>query len=94
MDLLTVAVPQLPNLEGILGVATGSVEQMAAREKEIVRSILAVTAMVVGSSKALSRTMAELEYYSVHDPLTGLHNRRYFNDMLAYEIDRSKPPPA
>jgi len=90
VDLLTVAVPEtLPNLEGILGVGYGSVEQMAAREKEIVRSILAVMVMVVGSSKALSRTMAELEYYSVHDPLTGLHNRRYFNDMLAYEIDRS-----
>lgn len=90
VDLLTVAVPEtLPNLEGILGVGYGSVEQMAAREREIVRSILAVMVMVVGSSKALSRTMAELEYYSVHDPLTGLHNRRYFNDMLKYEIDRS-----
>lgn len=90
VDLLTVAVPEaLPNLEGVLGVGYASSEQMAAREQEIVRAILAVMVMVVGSSKALTRTMAELEYYSVHDPLTGLHNRRHFNDVLSDEIDRS-----
>jgi diguanylate cyclase (GGDEF)-like protein len=46
--------------------------------------------MVVGSSKVLSRTLLELEYYAVHDPLTGLHNRRQFNEMLNYEISRSE----
>jgi diguanylate cyclase (GGDEF)-like protein len=43
----------------------------------------------VGSSKVLSRTLLELEYYSLHDPLTGLYNRRQFNDILRYEIGRS-----
>jgi len=33
--------------------------------------------------------MGELEYYSTHDPLTGLYNRRYFNEMLEYEVGRS-----
>jgi diguanylate cyclase (GGDEF)-like protein len=90
VDLLTVSVPQtLPGLEGVLGVGYAPMEGMGAREREIVRSILAVMVMVVGSSKALSRTMAELEYHSVHDPLTGLHNRRYFNEMLAHELARS-----
>ncbi len=56
----------------------------------MVRSILSVMVMVVGSSKVLSRTLAELEYYAMHDPLTGLYNRRQFNNMLEYEIGRSE----
>ncbi len=92
IKLITVSVPDLDklNLAGLLGVAYGSVQKLSAQEASVIRSILAVMVMVVGSSKALSRTMAELEYYSSHDPLTGLHNRRYFNDMLEYEIGRSE----
>jgi diguanylate cyclase (GGDEF)-like protein len=63
---------------------------LTPQEESVIRSILAVMVMVVGSSKVLSRTLAELEYYSLHDPLTGLYNRRYFNDMLKYEIGRSE----
>lgn len=90
--LLTVAVPgQEPGLAGILGAAfASSGAGLTAQEESVIRSILAVMVMVVGSSKALSRTLAELEYYSMHDPLTGLYNRRYFNQMLEYEIGRSE----
>ncbi|MFA6920308.1 MAG: bifunctional diguanylate cyclase/phosphodiesterase [Gallionella sp.] len=92
IKLITVSVPDLEvlNLAGLLGVAYGSVQKLTQQEASVIRSILAVMVMVVGSSKALSRTMAELEYYSTHDPLTGLYNRRYFNDMLEYEIGRSE----
>ena len=92
IKLITVAVPDLETLDlaGLLGVAYGSIEKLSAQESSIIRSILSVMVMVVGSSKTLSRTMAELEYYSSHDPLTGLYNRRYFNDMLQYEIGRSE----
>ncbi|ADE11292.1 putative bifunctional diguanylate cyclase/phosphodiesterase [Sideroxydans lithotrophicus] len=92
IDLITVRVPQLDmlNLAGVLGVAYGSMQKLTAQEASVIRSILAVMVMVVGSSKALSKTLAELEYYSTHDPLTGLHNRRHFNEMLEYEIDRSE----
>jgi len=92
IDLITVRVPDLDvlNLAGVLGVAYGSLEKLNAQEASVIRSILAVMVMVVGSSKALSKTLSELEYYSAHDPLTGLHNRRHFNDMLQYEIDRSE----
>ncbi|TAN47611.1 MAG: bifunctional diguanylate cyclase/phosphodiesterase [Methylococcaceae bacterium] len=90
VQMIAVAVPEhAPNLAGMLGVACASSQTRSAQESSIIRSILSVMVMVVGSSKALSRTMSELEYYSVHDPLTGLHNRRYFNDMLEYEIGRS-----
>lgn len=89
--LITVAVPEhTPKLAGLLGVAYASMDKLTIQEESIIRSILAVMVMVVGSSKVLSRTLAELEYYSMHDPLTGLYNRRQFSSMLEYEIGRSE----
>lgn len=92
IKLISVSVPDLEliNLAGVLGVAYGSMHKLTAQESSVIRSILAVMVMVVGSSKALSKTMGELEYYSTHDPLTGLYNRRYFNEMLEYEVGRSE----
>jgi diguanylate cyclase (GGDEF)-like protein len=89
--MITVAVPEhTPKLAGVLGVAYASVNKLSVQEESIIRSILAVMVMVVGSSKVLSRTLTELEYYSMHDPLTGLYNRRQFSSMLDYEIGRSE----
>lgn len=92
IEMIMVGVPEIENvnLAGLLGVAYASTLRPSAQEIAVIRSILAVLVMVVGSSKALGRTLAELEYYSSHDPLTGLHNRRYFNEMLEYEVGRSK----
>lgn len=90
--LITVPVPDrdTSSLAGLLGIAYASSDGLTPQESSVIHSILAVMVMVVGSSKALNRTLSELEYYSTHDPLTGLHNRRYFNDVLAYEIGRSE----
>jgi diguanylate cyclase (GGDEF)-like protein len=89
--LITVAVPEhTPKLAGLLGVAYASSSMLSAQEESVIRSILAIMVMLVGSSKALSRTLSELEYYSTHDALTGLYNRRHFNAMLDYEIGRSR----
>ncbi len=92
IKMLTVPVPgdERLNLAGLLGVAYGASQNLSAQEESVIRSILAVMVMVVGSSKVLNRTLSELEYYSSHDPLTGLHNRRYFNEMLDYEVGRSE----
>nr|WP_242462922.1 bifunctional diguanylate cyclase/phosphodiesterase [Persephonella atlantica] len=46
--------------------------------------------LIVGSSKALSKAISELEYYAGHDPLTDLYNRRTFEDFLRYEVSRAK----
>jgi diguanylate cyclase (GGDEF)-like protein len=90
IKMITVPVPdQAYGLDGLLGVAYASANVLSTQEQTIIRSLLSVMVMVVGSSKVLSRTLSELEYYSVHDPLTGIHNRRYFNDMLEYEVGRS-----
>lgn len=90
--MITVPVPDMDssNLSGLLGIAYASLDKLTPQESSVIHSILAVMVMVVGSSKALSRTLSELEYYSTHDPLTGLHNRRYFNEMLGYELGRSE----
>jgi diguanylate cyclase (GGDEF)-like protein len=89
--MITVAVPEhTPKLAGLLGVAYVASGELSPQEESVVRSILSVMVMVVGSSKVLSRTLAELEYYAMHDPLTGLYNRRQFNNMLEYEIGRSE----
>lgn len=94
-DIETIMVP-LKNREmcdwaGFIGVGYATArEALTLQEESVVRSILGVMVMVVGSSKALSRTLTELEYYSNHDPLTGLYNRRYFNEMLDYEVGRSE----
>ncbi len=92
IEMITVPVPDLemPNLGGLLGVAFGSMRKLSIQEESVIRSTLAVMVMVVGSSRTLSRTLSELEYYSTHDPLTGLHNRRYFHDMIHYEEGRSE----
>lgn len=34
--------------------------------------------------------LEKLEHHSMHDPLTELHNRRYFNAILSYEVSRSE----
>ncbi len=89
--MISVPVPDhAPNLAGLLGVAYAVENKLSAQEESVIRAILAVMVMVVGSSKVLSRTLLELEYYAVHDPLTGLHNRRQFNEMLQYEVSRSE----
>ena len=89
--MITVAVPDhSPRIAGLLGVAYVASGELTPQEESVVRSILSVMVMVVGSSKVLSRTLAELEYYSMHDPLTGLYNRRQFNNILEYEIGRSE----
>ena len=89
--MISVPVPDhAPNLAGLLGVAYAAENKLSPQEESVIRAILAVMVMVVGSSKVLSRTLLELEYYAVHDPLTGLHNRRQFNEMLNYEISRSE----
>lgn len=90
VETITVAVPEgIPQTSGILGVAFASAHPRPPEEAPIIRSILAVMVMVVGSSRVLSRTLSELDYYSRHDALTGLFNRRYFNECLEQELSRS-----
>jgi diguanylate cyclase (GGDEF)-like protein len=90
VDMITVGVPKhTPRLDGVVGMAFGADQTLSPQEESTIRSILSVMVMVVGSSKALSRTLEDLEYYAVRDPLTGLYNRRHFNEVLETERDRA-----
>jgi len=91
VDMITVGVPQhTERLDGVVGVAFGSDQALSPQEESTIRSILSVMVMVVGSSKVLSRTLEELEYYAVREPLTGLYNRRHFNEVLEKEMERAR----
>jgi diguanylate cyclase (GGDEF)-like protein len=89
VQLLTAAMPeQASKLKGLLGMAFDAEEGITSQEETVIRSILAVLVMVIGSSKVLSNTLRELEYNTMHDPLTGLYNRRHFNAMLEQALNR------
>ena len=92
LQIVTAPIPNLDgsNTIGLLGVAYPDGKETNAQQLSLIRSIMAVMVMVVGSSRALNRTLSELEYYSAHDPLTGLHNRRAFTDLLNHELVRSE----
>lgn len=92
LELMSMPIPSLDALmgSGMLGVAHADRAGISAQAASVIRSILSVMVMVVGSSKALGRTLSDLEYFSTHDPLTGLNNRRYFNDILQVEQARSQ----
>ncbi|MDQ7055372.1 MAG: bifunctional diguanylate cyclase/phosphodiesterase [Persephonella sp.] len=82
--------PESPEIGGIIGVVVLSERKITRKELEILHSILSIMTLIVGSSKALSKAISELEYYAGHDPLTDLYNRRTFEDFLRYEISRVK----
>lgn len=90
--LIVAPIPQLDTatMNGLLGIVHARGAGMSEQEASVIRSVLSVMVMVVGSSKALGRTLSELEYFSTHDSLTGLFNRRYFNDVLQSEQARSQ----
>ena len=78
------------NLGGLLEMGYFSSLPLGIDEESIIKSILSVMVMVIGSSRTLKKTLTELDYHAKQDPLTGLYNRRYFNGFLENEIERSK----
>lgn len=78
------------NLGSLLEMGYFSSLPLGVDEKSIIRSILSVMVMVIGSSKTLKRTLTELDFHAKQDPLTELNNRRYFNEFLEKEIERSR----
>ncbi|NPA16805.1 MAG: EAL domain-containing protein [Aquificae bacterium] len=79
-----------PGIGGVLGLVVLSESRLTKKEENILNSILSIMTLVTGSSRALSRAITELEYYAGHDPLTGLYNRRIFEDLLRYEVSRAQ----
>jgi len=74
-------------IEGIL-LVDNSMTKNPIDDKTI--TILSIISHAVGiainNSKIYSNALRE----AIHDELTGLHNRRYFNERLVDEVDRSR----
>ncbi len=75
------------SIEGIL-LIDNSESKTPIDEKTI--TILSVIAHAVGIAINNSKTYSRVLRDSIHDELTGLHNRRYFNERLIDEVDRAK----
>lgn len=58
--------------------------------EESVVTMLSVIAHGVGFAINNAKTYSSVLRDSIHDDLTGLHNRRYFNERLIDEVDRAK----
>ncbi len=79
-----------PQLGGIVGIGLESrlIEDKATQI--VVSSLLSMLINAVGSSKAISDYVKQIEFYAMRDPLTFLYNQRTFWELLNYEIDRAK----
>lgn len=51
---------------------------------------LSVIVLTGSLARSLRKTLRTTYYNATHDPLTGLHNRRAFDEFLAAEISRQK----
>lgn len=74
-------------IEGIL-LVDNSQSGRPIEDKTI--SILSVIAHAVGIAINNSKTYTHALQEAIHDDLTGLHNRRYFNERLMDEVERAK----
>ena len=74
-------------IEGILLVDNSQSKKFIDEKTIAILSVIAhAVGIAINNSKAYSSALRE----AIHDDLTGLHNRRYFNERLIDETDRAK----
>ena len=74
-------------IEGILLVDNSMSGKSIDRETITVLSVIAhAVGIAINNTKVYSHALWD----AIHDDLTGLHNRRYFNERLVDEVDRAK----
>lgn len=78
-----------PKIGGVVGIGVHSTLVSDPIKHIVIEGILTTLINLVGSIKAISKYTRELEYFATRDPLTGLYNRRVFEDFLNYETSRS-----
>ena len=64
-------------------------QPFSQREVEAIDALLPAITLAVGRARMIER-VKELQYLATLDPLTGLHNRRYFREALAVEVHRAR----
>lgn len=78
-----------PHLGGIVGVGIESELMEDPYRRSVLDSVLATLVNVIGSAKAISSYVSEIEFYAMRDPLTFLYNQRTFWELLNYELERA-----
>jgi len=74
-------------IEGILLVDNSKSGKSIDRETITMLSVIAhAVGIAINNTKIYSHALWD----AIHDDLTGLHNRRYFNERLMDEVDRAK----
>lgn len=74
-------------IEGVLLIDNSESNELIEEKTIAALSVIAhAVGIAINNSKAYSSALRE----AIHDDLTGLHNRKYFNERLIDEIDRSK----
>ena len=79
-----------PRVGSIVGLGIGSKVVGETQMRLAIDSILATLVNVVGSARAISNYITEIEFYAMRDPLTYLYNQRIFWELLGYEVERGK----
>ncbi|WP_164930590.1 putative bifunctional diguanylate cyclase/phosphodiesterase [Aquifex aeolicus] len=78
-----------PQLGGIVGIGIESELAEDPYKRAVLDSVLATLVNVIGSAKAISSYVNEIEFYAMRDPLTFLYNQRTFWELLNYELERA-----
>ncbi|NJP05855.1 MAG: diguanylate cyclase [Chloroflexaceae bacterium] len=71
---------------GMLHISRLSSPSLAIYEQQML--LATVAADLIGLALANMQLREDLHHQSIHDPLTGLYNRRYLNEVLPYELER------
>lgn len=79
-----------PQVGGIVGLGIESFVMEDATKQVIIDSLLSAMVNVIGSSKAISDYIEQIEFYAMRDPLTNLYNQRTFWELLSYELERAR----
>ncbi|MBB5015352.1 diguanylate cyclase [Rehaibacterium terrae] len=69
---------------------SGLVDDLTARERELRELAESLEQRVELRTRELSLANAELERLTITDPLTGLSNRRHFDEQYALEVERAR----
>jgi len=79
---------QRPKIGGIVGVGVAS-ERLTQTQELAIDGMLTNLINIIGSVKAISKFIKDIEYYATRDPLTNLYNQRTFYELVSHEIEKS-----
>ncbi len=87
---IIVAAIVIRNITSMLKIQSQSIAKHKIIEKKLAEAQEILEVKVEQRTKDLQKANKELQYRADHDPLTGLANRRLFNELLSHEINKAE----